>query len=59
MKNYFGDETWSHFESIDSSSYLMLNTKSYPAEERIEKIIEMFKNIYDEFEDRVIEISIP
>ena len=57
MKNYFGDDTWSHFESIDSSSYLMLNTRTYSSEERIDEIVDMFKGIYDEFEDRVIEVT--
>ena len=57
MKNYFGDTTWTHFESYDSSAYLMLNKKHSPSSTVIHDIIKMFKNIYDEFDGMIVQIS--
>lgn len=58
MRNYFGDLTWHHYESINSSSYLMLNSCHTDPDEKIAAITEMFKGIYEQFEGSTIRLNI-
>lgn len=58
MKNYFGDITWKHYESEDSSAYLMLNKYHENSDEVVKKIAQMFSEVYSEFENtEAIEIT--
>ncbi|MEM6831968.1 MAG: hypothetical protein AAF551_15765 [Bacteroidota bacterium] len=51
MKNFFGYDTWEHFESEKSSSYLMLNNCHENPQDKAVDIVTMFSEIYDEFSD--------
>lgn len=50
IKNFFGGETWAHYEAESQSAYLMFN-KTQGSEEAVDRIFRMFREVYDEFRD--------